>query len=246
MTDHTKFTHARKRMGWVVDVQRDFMEPDGRLYVHDLLAAGDPGATVARPTIVAAVQWMRAHCDVVVFTGDWHAIGDREIDAVHPDATRGTYPPHCMGCSGDPEERAGAALLPEIDPGDEAMILSRDASAETARAVAVHAVEQGRPVFIQKREFSVFEGNAATDAFLDALVGSLGERPDVILCGVATDVCVRHAVEGFLDRAFRVTVIADATHGLGLLPSARTWDAWTARGARVHSLARLMAHDQQD
>ena len=90
-------------VGWVVDAQNDFMLPPeqgGRLYVHDLFDGGqDPGATQIVPALVRAVEWMREHCRVVVFTGDWHAHGDEEIDPVTPDAAKGTYPPHCMGLS---------------------------------------------------------------------------------------------------------------------------------------------------
>ncbi|HEY9228601.1 MAG TPA: hypothetical protein VIP11_18245 [Gemmatimonadaceae bacterium] len=43
-----------------------------------------------------------AHCDQVTYTGDWHNRDDPEIDRVTPDATKGTYPPHCMGMSEDP------------------------------------------------------------------------------------------------------------------------------------------------
>ena len=50
------------RIGWVVDVQRDFMEPDGRLYVRDLGDASDPGTTSIVAALGDAVAWMRENC----------------------------------------------------------------------------------------------------------------------------------------------------------------------------------------
>lgn len=226
-------------LGWVVDVQRDFMDPDGRLYVHDLTDPTDPGARMARGAIVRAVTWMRARCATIVFTGDWHAYGDREIDSVAPDPLKGTYPPHCMGMSPDPREREGASLLPEIAPNESALVLSRHATEVEARAVARDAVRSARPVFLQKSEFSCFSGNSGTDTLLAELAAVLGESFEVLVCGVATDVCVRHAVEGMLDRGLAVSVIRDATWGLGLLPSSETWDRWRSRGARVLRMGDL-------
>ncbi|HSR42654.1 MAG TPA: hypothetical protein VLL48_10790, partial [Longimicrobiales bacterium] len=81
---------GKARIGWVVDVQNDFMQPDGRLYVKDLGNEDDPGAVEARPAIEEAVEWMRSHCDLMVFTGDWHDYGDAEIDAEDPDPDQGT------------------------------------------------------------------------------------------------------------------------------------------------------------
>lgn len=228
-----------RRVGWVVDVQNDFMRPDGRLYVHDLFDASDVGASQSTPAIVETVAWMREHCDVVVFTGDWHAYGDREIDTVSPDATKGTYPPHCMGLSDDAAERLGAAIIPEIDPGSTVLVLPRDASAEFARSVAQQAVAERRPVFIQKREFSVFEGNDGADAFVAALRDALGGSPEFVVCGVATDVCVKQAVDGLLDRSAPVQVVRDATWSLGLLPAEETFGAWEKRGARLGDTAAL-------
>lgn len=222
-----------RRIGWVVDVQHDFMRPEGRLYVHDLFDAQDAGAIQATSAIIRTVAWMREHCDVVVFTGDWHAYGDREIDPVAPDARQGTYPPHCMGLSTDAAERAGAALISEIDPGSTALILPRDADDALARAVAQQAVAERRAVFVQKREFSVFEGNAGANAFVQALREALGGTPRFVVCGVATDVCVKQAVEGLLDRHAPVRVVRDATWSLGLLNDAETFDRWIERGAEV-------------
>ncbi len=221
------------RIGWVVDVQHDFMNPEGRLYVRNLFDATDAGAVQATSAIVRTVEWMRVHCDVVVYTGDWHAYGDREIDTVSPDATKGTYPPHCMGMSVDVEEQRGAALIAEIDPGPGALVLARDASEAHARHVAQRVVTERRAVFVQKHEFSVFEGNAAADAFVTALHDALGAPPEYIVCGVATDVCVKQAVDGLLDRQARVTVVRDATWSLGLLGDADTFDVWRRRGARI-------------
>lgn len=238
---------ARARIGWIVDVQNDFMRPDGRLYVHNLFDRADAGATLAMASIVQTVEWMRRSCDVVIFTGDWHAYGDREIDTVAPDATKGTYPPHCMGLSPDAAERAGAALITEIDPGSAALVLTRDAIDETARDIARRAVDERRAVFVQKSEFSVFEGNRSADAFVQALREALGddlgdgsgEPVDFVLCGVATDVCVKKAVDGLLDRAARVHVVTDAIWSLGLLGPADTTDLWAQRGARLGVSADL-------
>lgn len=221
------------RVGWVVDVQNDFMQPTGRLYVHNLFDASDPGAVHAAPAITNAVKWMRSHCDVVVFTGDWHGYDDREIDANAPDPQHGTYPPHCMGLSPDEDERRGAAIVADVNPGADVVVLPRDATAEMARRVAARTVRERQPVFVQKSEFSVFEGNPVTDVFLRALRDEIGRPLEFIVCGVATDVCVKGAVDGLLDRELQVRVLSDATWGLGLLGPEQTFDLWRRRGALV-------------
>lgn len=227
----TTSPRTRPRVGWVVDVQNDFMRPDGRLYVHDLFDAADPGATEAEAAIIRTVEWMRRTCDVVVFTGDWHAYGDREIDPVAPDPKKETYPPHCMGLSDDANERAGAQLIAEIDPGHEALVLPRDATDAAAVDIATRAIAERRPVFVQKSEFSVFKGNRAAHAFVETLRDLLGPPVDFVVCGVATDVCVKQAVDGMLDRALPVQVVTDATWSLGLLAAEEIHDQWAKRGA---------------
>lgn len=224
-------------VGWVVDAQNDFMLPPergGRLYVHDLFDGGkDPGAAQILPALVRAVEWMHAHCAVVVYTGDWHAYGDAEIDPVAPDAAKGTYPPHCMGLSEDEEERRGAEVIDEIRPANP-VILARDASVGDAREVAHTALRERRPIFIHKSRFSVFEGNPATDALIGALREQLGAL-EFVVAGVARDVCVKGAVEGFLDPARRqpVTLVTDATWGLGLESEAESLARWMGDGAAL-------------
>ncbi|HEY0779958.1 MAG TPA: isochorismatase family protein, partial [Gemmatirosa sp.] len=203
----------------------------------------DRGATLALPAIERTVAWLRAHADALVYTGDWHAADDREIDAVAPDATRGTYPPHCMGLSADPAERAGAALLPSIAPDPGAtVVLGRDATADDARGAAA-AAAAGTPVFIHKREFSVFDGNPGADAFVATLAAEVargaGSAPTFVVCGVAADVCVRQAVDGLLARGHAVVVVRDATWGLGLERLDAMLARWAASGARAVASGQL-------
>ncbi|MDE2761626.1 MAG: cysteine hydrolase [Gemmatimonadota bacterium] len=225
------------RVGWIVDVQEDFMSPLGRLYVRDLRDDSDPGAVRVVPALEAAAAWMRRHCDVLVYTGDWHGLDDPEIDPVAPDPARETYPPHCMGRSPDPEERAGAEVIEEIRPVDP-VVLAHDASAEDAARVARRAVTERRPVFVRKTRFNVFEGNPACEAFVRLLREELGREPEFVVIGVARDVCVTQAVEGLQARGYAVTAVRDATWGLGLEPEAETLARWAERG-RVVTLAEL-------
>lgn len=226
------------RIGWIVDVQNDFMLPPeqgGRLYVHDLFdGGGDAGALQIVPALVRAVAWMRENCDAIVYTGDWHAHDDPEIDPVAPDAAQGTYPPHCMGLSPDAEERRGAEIIDEVRP-ENPVILARDATDDEARDVARRAVDEGRPVFIHKSRFSVFEGNPGADAFVHALRDRLGGDVEMYVIGVARDVCVKGAVEGMLEeaRGVPVTLVTDATWGLGIEPEAESLRRWMEAGAAL-------------
>jgi nicotinamidase-related amidase len=243
-TTNTAATASPAKIGWIVDVQNDFMLPPeqgGRLYVHDLFDDGkDAGATRIVPALMSAVEWMHTNCDVIVYTGDWHGYDDAEIDRVAPDATRGTYPPHCMGLSPDADEREGAMIIADIRPGDP-VVLERDASEADARDVARRALDELRPVFIHKSRFSVFEGNPGTDAFLNALRERLGEPVEVYMIGVARDVCVKGAIEGMLDpaRALPVTLVTDATWGLGIEPEAESLRRWMDAGAALTTTAGL-------
>lgn len=232
-------------VGWIVDVQNDFMLPPeqgGRLYVRNLFDTSDAGASQASGRIRDAVQWMREHCEVLVYTGDWHAHDDSEIDMVAPDAQQGTYPPHCMGLSEDPAEREGAEIIPQIRPADP-VILPRRATPEQAREVAQTAVAEGRPVFIHKERFSVFGGNPGTEAFLGELERQLGRPLEIIVVGVARDVCVTQAVDGMQERGYRTVAVRDATWGLGLEEEDATLARWAERG-RVVALRELMEQPQ--
>ena len=227
------------RIGWVVDVQVDFMDPDGRLYVKDLGSEADPGAVEIVGTLERAVDWMREHCEVLVFTGDWHGEGDEEIDAKAPDPTEGTYPPHCMGRSEDPDERAGAEIIERIRPQD-AIVLPIDADPVTAKGVAERAAVERRPVFIRKKRFDVFVGSSATEPFLEGLEEHLDARLHFVVVGVARDVCVTQAVDGMLARDYEVTALSDATWGLGLEPEHVTLARWARKGT-VTTLPRLLS-----
>jgi nicotinamidase-related amidase len=240
MRPPTNVSTRRPRLGWIVDVQNDFMVPaaeGGRLYVHHLNDPTDPGARQIIPALARTVRWLAHHADAVVYTGDWHADTDREIDRTAPDF-RSTYPAHCMGAGTDSAERGGATIIEAVAPLVPFTVVDRDASTVTADRAARDAAA-GKPVLIQKREFSVFAGQTQTDRFLGALDASLGARPEVIVCGVATDVCVRRAVEGLLDRRYDVIVVRDAVWGLGLIPDEELFARWRARGARVVTLSDL-------
>lgn len=224
-------------IGWVVDVQNDFMRPDGRLYVKDLGDDSDPGAVEAQAAIERTVEWMRTHCDLMVFTGDWHDYGDAEIDPVDPDPSSGTYPPHCMGRSDDPDEREGAEILESVRPAHP-VSLELGADDREARQVAALAVDESRPVFIQKTRFDVFEGNEATEALVRGLRDVLERDLEFWVAGVARDVCVTNAVDGLAERGYDVVAVSDATWGLGLEDEEETLARWKAEG-RVVTTAEL-------
>jgi nicotinamidase-related amidase len=81
-----------------------------------------------------------------------------------------------------------------------------------------------REILLLKKNFNVFT-NPNTDPLLEAL-----DPDEVILFGVATDVCDDAAILGLLQRGRRVRFVEDAARGLDESRVASCTAVWRERG----------------
>jgi len=204
-----------KRILWDVDTQVDFVEPSGKLYV--------PGAAEIRPTLERLVDAIRAAKLVHVASADDHELTDPEISDA-PDF-RNTYPPHCLrGTRGaekiletkqrDPLPLSLVPFPPGLVPG---------------------LVEGRREILLLKKNFNVFT-NPNTEPLLDAL-----DPDQIVVFGVATDVCDDAAIRGFLLRGRSVVFVEDAAKGLDEAKTAACIGAWREAGVELASTEEVVA-----
>jgi nicotinamidase/pyrazinamidase len=192
------------RILWDVDTQVDFMLPDGKLYV--------PGAEETAPAMARLVAAARASGIVHVASADDHELTDPEISD-EPDF-RNTYPPHCL------RGTRGAAKVPETEQEDPLPL----SLVPFPPGLVPGLIEGRREVLLLKKNFNVFT-NPNTDALLDAL-----DPDEVLLFGVATDVCDDAAILGLLQRGRRVRFVEDAARGLDESRVAACTAVWRERG----------------
>ena len=190
---------------WDVDTQVDFMLPEGKLYV--------PGAEETAAAMARLVAAAREAGIVHVASADDHELTDPEISA-EPDL-RNTYPPHCL--RGTP----GAEKVPETKQSDPLPL----SLIPFPPGLVPGLIEGRRELLLLKKNFDVFT-NPNTEALLDAL-----DPDEIVLFGVATDVCDDAAIRGFLRRGRRVRFVEDAARGLDDERVAACLAAW--RGAGV-------------
>jgi nicotinamidase/pyrazinamidase len=202
---------------WDVDTQVDFMLPRGLLYV--------PGAETAAPNMARLVAWARGAGVVHVASADDHEPDDPELSAM-PDF-EATYPPHCL--RGTP----GAQRIPETSQRHPVVLPLEPLGADRVASL----VAGQREIVVQKKRFDVF-----TNPNADALVAALDPR-EVIVFGVATDVCDHAAVMGLLDRGRRVAFVEDAARGLSPERVAACTAMWRERGVRFTTAAEVVGAD---
>ena len=91
-----------------------------------------------------------------------------------------------------------------------------------------------RELLVLKKTYSAFS-NPNLDAMLAAIA------PDeVVLFGVATDVCNHAAVMGLLARGHAVTFVEDASRGLSEERVAASLEEWRAGGVRFTTSAEVI------
>jgi len=191
---------------WDVDTQVDFMLPHGKLYVPE-----------AEQTVGAMQRLVAAARDagvVHVASADDHELYDPEISD-EPDFAN-TYPPHCL--RGTP----GAEKVPETKQ-DDPLPLSLY---PVPPGLVAGLVEGRRELLILKKNFDVFT-NPNAEPLLEAL-----DPAEIVLFGVATDVCDDAAIRGLLRRGRTVTFVEEAARGLDESRTAACTAAWREQGVR--------------
>jgi nicotinamidase/pyrazinamidase len=173
---------------WDVDTQVDFMLPTGKLYV--------PGAEETAPAMRRLVEAARSADIVHVASADDHELTDPEISD-EPDF-RNTYPPHCLRGTRGAQK---IAETEQVDPLPLSLI-------PFPPGLLPELVAGRRELLLLKKNFNVFT-NPNAEPLLAAL-----EPTEIVVFGVATDVCDDAAIRGFLQRGRRVRFVEDAARGL--------------------------------
>ena len=200
---------------WDVDTQVDFMLPEGKLYV--------PGAEETAPAMARLVAAAREAGIVHVASADDHELTDPEISD-EPDF-RNTYPPHCL--RGTP----GAEKVPETKQADPLPF----SLVPFPPGLVPGLVEDRREIMLLKKNFDVFT-NPNAEALLAAL-----DPEEIVVFGVATDVCDDAAIRGFLLRGRRVSFVEDAARGLDDERVASCTAAWREGGVEFTTADDVVA-----
>lgn len=195
---------------WDVDTQYDFMKADGKLYV--------PDAEHIIPNLKRLTDYAHGHGIRVVASADDHAPGHRELS--QSPNFKDTFPPHCM--HGTP----GQKKIPETALRDPLVIEpAREDPARLAEQVRAHRGD----ILFHKHGFDVFT-NPNVLPVVDALAPE-----DVVLYGVALDVCDRYAIEGFLQHrpTIRLFAVTDAMKPIDRDAAEQMLKEWGEEGVRL-------------
>jgi nicotinamidase/pyrazinamidase len=199
---------------WDVDTQIDFMEPSGKLYV--------PGAADVASAMERLVDAARAARIVHVASADDHELTDPEI-ADEPDF-RNTYPPHCL------RGTRGAEKILETKQRDPLPL----PLVPYPPGLVPHLIQGRRELLLLKKNFNVFT-NPNTEPLLDAL-----DPEEIVVFGVATDVCDDAAILGFLQRGRHVRFVEDAARGLDESRVAACTAVWRERGVAFSTVEEVV------
>jgi nicotinamidase/pyrazinamidase len=200
---------------WDVDTQVDFMLPTGKLYV--------PGADETAPAMRRLVDAARTAQIIHVASADDHELTDPEISN-EPDF-RNTYPPHCL------RGTRGAQKIPETEQADPLPL----SLIPFPPGLVPGLIAGRREILLLKKNFNVFT-NPNTDPLLEAL-----DPAEIIVFGVATDVCDDAAIRGFLLRGRRVRFVEDAARGLDEERVQACTAAWRAAGVELTTAEEVVS-----
>lgn len=198
---------------WNVDTQKDFVLPDGKLYVQD--------AELLIPKWKKITQLAKVNSIRVINTADYHYHDSAELSS-NPNFVN-TFPPHCMA------NTEGAEYIAETNP-ENPVTFNWDKNYRNFTELI--NIKRNRNIIIRKDAFDVFKGNQLTESIVKYLTPEIA-----VVYGVATNVCVNDAVVGLSGRVSEVFVIGDAIKELPDIPL--PFENWKKLGVKIIQLNDL-------
>ena len=178
----------------VVDIQNDFADPAGSLYVR--------GGEEVLPLVNQEIQRAGAAGAMVVYTQDWHP-----ETTPHFAKDGGIWPVHCV------RDTWGAQFHPQLQV--EGQVVRKGTGGE-----------DGYSGFSMRNPTS----GDATPTELEAVLRR-GGVSRLVICGLATDYCVKETAIDGLDKGFEVLVLPEAVRAVELEPGDARRAIEAVRGA---------------
>ena len=208
-----------------VDVQRDFCDEGGALYVK-----GSPNDVYRRLTAHAVA------CGIPILgsvdSHAWDAWEFASSVAVGPGGQKPDFPDHCVkGTEGWLKVRG--TLPPRF------RFIPNVAGAPVEGIVQEVVTGATQGVYFEKEVYSLF-ANPLAERFLRALIPA-PSAAELFVYGVATDYCVRAAALGLAERGYRCTLLTDAVAGITPEGTARALHEMTAAGVTLATASSLLA-----
>jgi nicotinamidase/pyrazinamidase len=208
-----------------VDVQRDFCDDTGALFV--------PGSPNDR--FRALVKWAAANKVPIVGSVDSHAWDAWEFASsktVGPNGDKPNFPDHCV--KGTPGWLKVAGTLPP-----RFRFLPNVPDAPFGDVVGELLRGDTQAVYFEKEVYSLF-ANPLADRFLRSFVTMLPAPPELFVFGVATDYCVKAAALGLAERGYRTVLLTDAIAGITPEGTRAALETMAAAGVRLTTTAELL------
>jgi nicotinamidase/pyrazinamidase len=199
----------REIIFWDVDTQYDFMMKDGKLYV--------PNAEEIIPNLKKLYDYARKNNIQIMGSADYHTLSDEEISD-NPDYLN-TFPPHCL--QGTPGWERIDATKPLNPLWIDSMKYSEK---ELEEMIKNHTGE----IIFRKQKFDVFS-NPNVDPVLEII-----NPKEIVVFGVALDVCDAYAIEGFLKRKkYKIYLVEDAAKPIYEERGKQLIEKWKAEGVEI-------------
>ena len=177
-----------------------------------------PDAEARVPAMARLVEWARREGIPHVASADDHELTDPEISE-SPDYAD-TFPPHCL------RGTRGADKIAATEQTDPVPLGATEVPEQWLR---------GREFLIHKKHFDVFT-NPNTERLLEHF------KPDeIVLFGVATDICDDAAIKGLRKRGYDVTFVEDASCGIDDERSQACIVDWQGGGVRIATVGDVVS-----
>lgn len=173
-----------KNLLTIIDMQYDFVMPDGRLSLNC--------PEIIKP-FNGFIKRTGGIFDAIIATRDDHAAGEYE-NCTYSDEAK-NFPMHCeVGTKGH-------KYAVKIPASNKLSWISKKDNDMWHRASRL----------CMRPYAETFNGGMETNAITHLFSNS---QWHVFIAGVASDICVKYAITGFLARGYKVSVLTDLTRGL--------------------------------